>query len=78
MSPPKETSLPIFACPDCHENLELTVERNLICHSFSTEYEGNDGIAQLVGSKSKINFSELQSNKGFRTPISAQELETEF
>ena len=60
MSPPKETSLPIFACPDCHENLELTVERNLICHSCSTEYEGNDGIAQLVGSKSKINFSELQ------------------
>ncbi|MEG3586799.1 MAG: methyltransferase domain-containing protein [Actinomycetota bacterium] len=60
MSPPKETALPILACPDCHEILALTVERNLVCHGCSTEYQGHDGIAQLIGSKSKINFSELQ------------------
>jgi len=54
MSSLKDMPLPILACPDCHQTLELTLERNLVCHGCSTEYQGHDGIAQLIGSKSKI------------------------
>lgn len=60
MTTKRDSSLPTLVCPDCYGNFESTTPTSLRCRDCGNEYEDRDGIAQLVGSKSKINFSELQ------------------
>ena len=56
----RDSSLPTLVCPDCYGTLESTTQVSLTCHDCGHEYQDRNGIAQLIGSKSKINFSELQ------------------
>ncbi len=56
----RDSSLPTLVCPDCYGTFESTTPTSLRCRDCGNEYEDRDGIAQLVGSKSEINFSGLQ------------------
>ncbi len=55
-----DASFPTLVCPDCYGTLDSLTPTSLRCRDCRNEYEDHDGIAQLVGSKSEINFSELQ------------------
>ena len=55
-----DASFPTLVCPDCYGTLDSLTPTSLRCRDCGNEYEDHDGIAQLVGSKSEINFSELQ------------------
>ena len=52
--------LPALICPDCHSALIKMENQALVCESCLFEYHFENGIAQLIGSKSSINFSELE------------------
>ena len=56
----RNSSLPPLICPDCYGNLDSTKEKSLLCHGCGHEYQDHNGVAQLIGLKSKINLSELQ------------------
>tara|TARA_B100000131_G_scaffold321811_1_gene373829 strand:- start:1507 stop:2433 length:927 start_codon:yes stop_codon:yes gene_type:complete len=55
-----ETLLPDLACPDCYDILETTEEEVLSCRNCGYKYVNRNGVAQLIGKRSVINFSELQ------------------
>jgi len=52
--------LPALICPDCHSALIKMENQALVCESCLFKYHFENGIAQLIGSKSSINFSELE------------------
>ena len=54
-------NLPSLACPDCLKILKSTnEEKSLACHNCGYSFDNPAGVAQLIGEKSEINFSELQ------------------
>jgi uncharacterized protein YbaR (Trm112 family) len=48
-------------CPDCHGALGSEEGRALVCQHCSNRYPIVDGIPQLVGGKSAINTSEVET-----------------
>ena len=55
-----DASFPTLVCPDCYGTLDSSSPTSHRCRDCGNEYENHHGMAQLVGSKSEINFSELQ------------------
>jgi SAM-dependent methyltransferase len=55
----ERAALPPLICPDCLTLLERTDRAELHCEKCDHVYVKQDGVDQLLGSKSEINLSEL-------------------